>query len=170
MIFKTGNNKLFLIARNFLIYFFIIFFSAFSAVPIKFFSNVSVFPNIPSILIFIFLIIKQENINYFAIFIFGLLFDIFNNLPIGITSITWLISSKFINFLRLHLYTPDNFIVTFRDFSIYAILNILIQWIIFSLLYRTAYPFCNFLIQFVLNLIFFAIFYHIFKKTERFFI
>ncbi len=170
MIFKNGNNKFFSMVRNFLLYFSIVFFSAFSAVPIKFFSIVTIFPNIASILIFFFLVIKQEDVQYFAIFIFGLLFDIFNNLPLGITSVTWLISSKFISFLRLHLYTPDNFIVTFRDFSIYAFLNMLIQWIVFSLLYRTAYPFSNSLMQFILNIVFFAILYKLLKKLERWFI
>ncbi len=167
--FKNKINKFSLMVRNFLLYFSIIFFLVFSAVQINFFSVIPIFPNIASMLIFFFLIMDQEDVQYFAIFIFGLLFDIFNNLPLGATSATWLVSSKFISFLRLHLYTPDNFVITFRDFTIYAFLNMLIQWMIISLLYKIPYPFSISLIQFVLNLGVFAILYKLLKKLERWF-
>ena len=166
MLFRAGNNKFFAMIKNFLLYFFIIFFSIFSAVPIKFFAKLTVFPNIASMIIFYFLIIKQENIKYFSIFIFGLLFDIFNALPLGITSLTWLITSKLISFLRTHLYTPDNFAATFRDFAIYTILNSLIQWIILGLMYKMVFPMSNTIIQIFLNIVFFAVLYRFFKRIE----
>lgn len=170
MLFRVGNNRFFAAIRNLVLYFLIIFFLVFSAVPIKFFAKLTIFPNIASMLIFYFLIIKQESIAYFSIFVFGLLFDVFNGLPLGITSLTWLVTSKLISFLRMHLYTPDNFVATFRDFVIYAILNALMQWIIFSLLYRTAFPFSNTMVQIVLNIVFFAILYRVFKRVEVWFV
>ena len=169
MLFKIGNNKLSAMIRNFLLYFFIILFSALSAVPIKFFSGTTLFPNIASILIFYFMIIDQENIQYFAIFIFGVLFDVFNNIPLGVTSLVWLVSAKFISFIRTHLYTPDVFVVTVRDFAIFDFLNALIQWMLFSLLYRTPYPISNSVIQFLLNIIFFGVIYRLLRKIDKWF-
>ncbi len=169
MLFRVGNNKFSVMIRNFLLYFFIIFFSALSAAPIKFFSGTTLFPNIASILIFYFMVIDQENIQYFAIFIFGILFDIFNNLPLGITSLIWLVSTKFISFIRAHLYTPDIFAVSVRDFAIFDFLNALLQWILFSLLYRTPYPILNSVVQFLLNIIFFGILYRFLKKVDKWF-
>ena len=107
------NNKTFRIfLENLCIYFSIIFFEIFFSVPIHFFSNVSVLPNISSILIFYFLIVSQDKVNYFLIFILGFLFDIFNLLPLGSTAFVWLISARIIIFLRKHLYTPDSFIIS----------------------------------------------------------
>lgn len=167
MLLKNKSNKLSILIRSFLLYFIIIFFIIFLSLPIKFFSSIVIFPNIASILIFYFLIIKAESVNYFAIFLLGILFDIFNGLPIGGTSLILLLSSKFIIFLRTHLYTPDNFIVNFRDFSIYEFINIVLQWITFSVIYRIPFPVSNLFIQLVLDLAFFAILYKLLKKIEE---
>ena len=166
----SSNNRFISTIKNFLLYFTIIFFSIFSSIPIKFFSFITIFPNIASVFVFYFIIVKMENINYFAVFILGLFFDIFNNLPIGITSFIWLITSRFISFLRMHLYTPDNFFATFRDFSIFTILNSILQWVIFSIVSRVAFPISNTIIQMLLNIVFFAILYKLLKKIERWFL
>ena len=148
-----------------MLYFIIIFFSAFASMPIKFFSIVSAFPNIPSILVFYFFIITKENIPYFSIFIFGIIFDVFNNFPLATTSLIWLITSKFISFLRQHFYTPDKFIFVLRDFTIFAFSNSLLQWLIFSIIHNFSYPICNSLYQFFLDILFFGLSYPIFKKV-----
>lgn len=167
MIFGNKNSKLSIVTRNLLMYLVIILFSVFSVTPVKFFSFLSILPNIGSILLFYFLIIKKDDVSYFAIFILGLFFDIFNSLPLGTTSLTWLISSKFISFLRTHLYTPDNFIAIFRDFSIFAFSNSLIHWMIMSITFRTPYPISNSIVQFILNIMFFAILYRPIRKAEK---
>lgn len=162
------NNKTFRIfLENLCIYFSIIFFEIFFSVPIHFFSNVSVLPNISSILIFTFLIVPQDKINYFLIFILGFLFDIFNLLPLGSTAFVWLISARIIIFLRKHLYTPDSFIISLRDFSLYTFINNILEWVLFSTIYRHVYPFSNFLIQILINIIFFALLYKLLKKIEE---
>ncbi len=165
--FKSRSNKIFTTIQNIALYFIIIFFSAFASMPIKFFSIVSIFPNIPSILVFYFFIINEDEIPYFSIFIFGIFFDIFNNFPLATTSLIWLITSKFINFLRHHFYTPDKFIFVLRDFSIFAFLNSLLQWLIFSILHNFSYPISNSLYQFFLDILFFSLTYFLFKKIEN---
>ena len=169
MLFKIGNNKFSAMIRKFLLYFFIIFFSAFSAIPIRFFSGMTLFPNIAAILIFYFMARDEEYLSYFAIFIFGFLFDIFNNIPLGLTSLVWLFSVKFISFVRMHLYTPDIFTVSLRDFAIFDFLNALLQWILFSLLYKVPYPPLNSVVQFFLNIIFFGLLYRILKRIYKWF-
>ena len=161
------NKKMLLFMENVFIYSLIIFFEIFSSVPIRFFNNFVILPNIASILIFIFLIIGVEEINYFALFVLGFLFDAFNLLPFGSTSLIWLISSKIVNILRTHLYTPDTLITNLRDFTIYTLISNLFGWILFSVIYRTAYPISVFILQIILNVIFFAVLYRIIKKLER---
>lgn len=164
--FKNRNNKIFTTIQNIALYFVIIFFCAFSSMPIKFFSMVSVFPNIPSVLIFYFFILNEDEIPYFSIFIFGIFFDIFNNFPLATTSLVWLISSKFVSFLRQHFYTPDKFIYVFRDFIIFAFANSLLQWLVFSIAHNFSYPIFNSIYQFFLDIIFFSLTYFLFKKVE----
>lgn len=162
------NNKTFKnLLENLCVYSSIVFFEIFSSVPIHFFNNISIFPNIPSILIFIFLIIPQDKVNYFLIFILGFLFDIFNLLPLGSTAFVWLISTKVIIFLRKHLYTPDSFSTAIRDFLLYTFINNILEWLLFSIIYKTIYPISNFFIQILLNIIFFAILYKLLKKIEE---
>lgn len=165
VIYKS-NNKLSTIKNNILLYFLIIVFLIFSSAPVRFFSNINTFPNIALILIFYFLIAKRENINYLSFFIFGLFFDIFNNSPLGSTSLILLISSKIIDFLRTHLYTPNNFITIFRDFIIFSFLNSFMQWAIFGIYYKTQYSITNSLWQFFINVLFFGILYKALKKLE----
>lgn len=162
------NNKTF---KNFLenlcIFFLIIFFEIFFSIPIHFFNDISILPNVASILIFYFLIVSQDKVNYFLIFILGFLFDIFNLLLLGSTAFVWLISAGIIIFLRKHLYTPDSFIISLRDFSLYTFINNILEWVLFSTIYRHLYPFSNFLIQTLVNIIFFAILYKLLKKIEE---
>lgn len=115
------------------------------------------------------MVLERKDLSYFAIFIFGLLFDIFNNIPLGFTSLMWLISVRFIKFIRTHLYTPDVFMVAFRDFVIFDLSNIIIEWILFSLFYKILYPALNLIIQFALDILFFGILYRLLEKTKKWF-
>lgn len=165
--FKSRRNQIFITIQNIFLYLVIIFFCIFTNIPIRVLSIVSCFPNIPSILIFYFFIINKEEIPYFSIFIFGILFDVFNNFPLGSTSLIWLITSKFISFLRQQFYKPDKFLFLFRDFAIFAFLNSLLQWLLFSILHRFSYPILNSLCQFILDITCFGLVYLVVKKIER---
>ncbi|HSQ97616.1 MAG TPA: hypothetical protein VLL98_02745 [Rickettsiales bacterium] len=165
--FKNRNNQIFITIQNIFLYFLVIFFSAFTSIPIKVLSVVSCFPNIPSILIFYFFIINKDEIPYFSIFIFGIFFDIFNGFPLASTSLIWLITSKFISFLRRQFYKPDKFIFLFRDFTIFAFLNSLLQWILFSIIHKFSYPLLNSLCQFIFDIACFGLVYLFIKNIEK---
>lgn len=162
-----GNKKFIILLENLCIYSLIIFFEIFSSIPIHFFNGITIMPNIASILIFFFLIISQEKINYFLLFILGFLFDTFNLLPLGSTALVWLIDSKIIVILRKHLYTPDSLVIDARDFAIYTILNDVFIWLIFSITFKNIYPISTFLFQIILNIVFFIILYKLLRKVEE---
>ena len=164
---KLGKNNFFSIMRFFLSYFLFIFFSAFSTMPIKFFYDIKIFPNLASMFVLYFFIINTQEVSYFSLFIFGLFFDIFNNFPLGTTSFVWLISAKFIVFLRQHFYKNDDFITIFRDFFIFTLINLILQWVLFSILYKIYYPILNSVLQFFLDLLLFAVLYKAFRKMEQ---
>lgn len=165
--FKNKTNKIYLGIQNVFLYIFVSFFCIFSSLPITFFSGFSIFPNISQILIFYFFVIK--NTSYFSIFIFGLIFDIFNNLILGTTSLIWLISAKFLLILRQHLYTPDKkTIFLFRDFIIFAFTNFVLQWFIYSILNRISYPLSISLYQLIIDTIFFIIIFIILRKIGKY--
>ena len=164
--FKNKTNKIYLGIQNIFLYIFVSFFCIFSSLPITFFSGFSIFPNISQILIFYFFVIK--NTSYFAIFVFGLMFDIFNNLILGTTSLIWLISAKLILFLRQNLYTPDKILFLFRDFIIFAFTNFILQWFIYSILNRISYPLSRMLYQLIIDIIFFIIIFIILIKTKKY--
>jgi hypothetical protein len=165
--FKKGNNRVFLVIQNVFLYFLVIFFSAFTSIPIKVFSIVPYFPNMPSILIFYFFMIDKEEVPYFSIFIFGIVFDIFNNFPLASTSLIWLVTIKFVSFLRQKFYKPDKFIFLLRDFTIFAFLNSVLRWLLFSIIHRFSYPFFDSMYQFCLDVICFSLTYFIIKKIEN---
>lgn len=162
-----GNKKFTIFIGNLCIYSLIIFFEIFSSIPIHYFNNITILPDISSILIFFFLIISKEKVNYFLLFILGFLFDTFNLLPLGSTALIWLITSKIIIFLRKHLYTPDSLVIDARDFSIYTILNNIFAWLLFSIIFKNIYPISTFLFQIILNIVFFVILYKLLRKVEE---
>ena len=59
--------------------------------------------------------------------------------------------------------------VAFRDFVIFDLSNIIIEWILFSLFYKILYPALNLIIQFALDILFFGILYRLLEKTKKWF-
>ena len=163
--FKNKTNKIYLGIQNTIWYLCVLFFCIFSSLPITFFSNFSIFPNIPQILVFYLFVIQKTS--YFSIFFFGLVFDIFNNLILGTTPLIWLISAKLILFLRQHLYTPDKLAYLIRDFIVFAFINFVLQWFIYSILNRTSYPLSISICQLLIDIIYFVAIFTILKKFDK---
>lgn len=145
--------------KTFFLFILMIFFIIFSSTPIKFFSSLTMFPNIAEILLFYFFIINRDEIPYFLIFLLGILFDVFNNMPLGITAFAWLISSRVITVLRVKFYTADSFFTLFRDFVIFSFLNFIVETFVLMIATRTIYSWYKPLFQFLLDAVFFALFY-----------
>ena len=171
MLSKVKNNNQFIvILKNILLYFLMIFFCIFSSLPIKFFNNDLIFPNILLILIFYFLIINTEEPKYFTMFVLGLLVDVFNNYPFGTTSFIYLINARFILFLRKLFYTPNTFIIILRDFTLFSFFVEISQLLLFSIIDKQFYPLDNSFFQYIINLVFFIIMYKVLEKTKWWFI
>jgi len=164
-----SNNKFSGIKNDILLYFLIVVFIIFGSIPLRFFTWIHIFPNIALSLIFYYMIIRNNEANYIILFLFGILFDVFNNCLLGTSALTLLLSAKLISVIRSHLYISDSFLTIFRDFVIFAFLNSIIQWFTLNMFDgNNNYPFLNSFWQFFINLITFAMLYKILKKSEDF--
>jgi hypothetical protein len=145
-----------------------LFFSILPSVPVEFFSGFTILPNIFSIIMYYYFVEKAEVPQYFMIFIFGIIFDTFNGMPIGYMSLTWLISVGLSDFIINKLYSVNIFSIYIRNYAIFDFINMIFSWTLISILYSVKYPFSRFLWQFIINIVFLPITIKVLLKFGNF--
>jgi len=162
------NNFLSFI-KNSLFYF--IFFSTclFNAIPLVRINSLALlFPSFCYMILFHFFILRNEvKIPYFIIFIFSLVVDFSSGFYLGFTALIWLLLLKIMFFIRVHLVTLENFMYTIRDYLCFVIISLFLKWSIISILDKTTYPFTPLLKNFLLDVIFYIIFYKFFNFLRK---
>ena len=135
------KDKIFWLIKYITIYSIFIVLTLLTKVPGKIFNFVRLFPNFN--IIFIFLIIfwvdnKHEyininiTINQNNFFIFGLIIDTISHLPLGLSSLSLLISNKITQQFRSYFLDDDNLFYFIRDLGIFLFFYLLIAWFLIS--------------------------------------
>ena len=143
------KDKIFWLIKYITIYSIFIVLTLLTKVPGKIFNFVRLFPNFN--IIFIFLIISWIDnehkyvetslvINQNNFFIFGLIVDTISHLPLGLSSLSLLVSNKITQQFRSYFLDDDNLFYFIRDLGIFLFFYLLIAWFLISFYQNNFYP------------------------------
>ena len=143
------KDKIFWLIKYITIYSIFIVLTLLTKVPGRIFNFVRLFPNFN--IIFIFLIISWIDnehkyvetslvINQNNFFIFGLIIDTISHLPLGLSSLSLLVSNKITQQFRSYFLDDDNLFYFIRDLGIFLFFYLLIAWFLISFYHNNFYP------------------------------
>lgn len=159
-------NKLFIFLKYLSIYFVFILLSLINKSQNNLYFIFDLLPNFE--IIFIFLVFFWNNshlsISKYNLFLFGIVIDTFNFLPLGLTSLTLLLVYKIMNWLRNYFMVENHFICFFRDNTLFLVLYFCLQWFIYSFYETNFFSFRLVFINVIKNIIFSNLLYLLHKK------
>lgn len=122
----------------------------------------SIIPNVPFFIIFYSFFISN-NISYFSVFVFCLIYDVLNILPIGITSMSVIISIRFIELMLskviLDVQKHTN-IIFLAFFILYSLIKLLLMVYFYDRYYVLS------IVYFLTNCLYFFIFNYIISNIH----
>lgn len=159
-------DKLFDLFKYIVIYFLFTLFLLLNKTQNNLYFVFDLLPNLDVVFIFFIFIWFEQNIQFskYNLFVFGLIIDTFNFLPLGLSSISLLFSYKIIKLLRNYFIVGDHFIYFLRDSSLFISMYLIIQWFIFSFYNNNFFPFGCIVFNIIKNIIFSNLLYLIYKK------
>ena len=162
---KIGNNNYSFFCKDLLVLFFIILFFSFNSSSYSPFIKLNLFSSVAYTLIYIFFILK-EKFSYLILFILGIFADIYMLSPIGLTSFSLLVVSKFFE-KYLKFIFKDNIFHHFFGCEIFILLCFLIKFLLITVIFRknNIYFFIkDYTIISIINIILFCLFL---KKKKK---
>ncbi len=159
-------SKLFNIFKYILIYFVFILLLLLNKTQNNLYFVFDLLPNLDTIFMFFIFIWLERKIQFskYNLFVFGLIIDTFNFLPLGLSSISLLFTYKMIELLRNYFIVDDHFIYFLRDSSLFASIYFITQWFIFSFYENNFFSFKFTFFNIIKNIIFSNLLYLIYKK------
>ncbi len=123
-------------------------------------------PNLDTIFTFFIFIWLEKKIQFskYNLFVFGLIIDTFNFLPLGLSSISLLFTYKIIELLRNYFIVDDHFIYFLRDSSLFSSVYFITQWFVFSFYESNFFSFKFTFYNIIKNIVFSNLLYLIYKK------
>ena len=165
------GNKIILFVKYVIIYSIFIILTLLNKLPIRIFNFIRLFPDLN--VIFIFLVInwlddefKWLKISEGNFFIFGLIIDITGHLPLGLTSLSLLLSNKIFQYFSIHLLSDKNLFYFVRDTSIFLLLYLLTTWFIISFYKSDFYPLKAIFASWLRDTLASYFVYFVYKKIE----
>ena len=162
-------DKLFVFLKYLVVYFVFILLSLINKSQNDLYFVFDLLPNFEIILIFLLFFWSSDRVILlkYNLFLFGIIIDTFNFLPLGLSSLSLLISYKIIYWLRNYFILENHFIYFFRDNTLFITVYFCLQWFIFSFYNTNFFPFQGVFINIVKNIIFSNLLYLIYKKLFR---
>lgn len=163
-----NTEKLFRIIKYLVIYSLFIFFTLFSKISCWLFEFFRFFSDLNLIIIFIVILWLEENkISKNNLFFFGLIIDTLGDTPLGLSSISLLISYKVTEILKSYMIKDQNLPYFIRDLSIYLILYSTSKWFIFSYYKNILFPIKPIIYIYIKNIICGIMIYFLCKKIIK---
>lgn len=152
-----------------LFYFLFLLLNILNKIPSVVFSFTNNFPNFELFSIFYFFLFSGNNSEsiYFHLFIFGIIIDIFNFIPLGASSLALILDFRIIFSLKKLFAKDNNFIYFLRDIVIFFINFFILQWFILSIYDNKFINITPIILLIIRNLVFFNIIYFIYLKVKK---
>ena len=124
------------------------------------------------VMIIYYFAVYQNNIfGSWILFLLGIWSDALNGLPIGITSLIYLIVVKLFNFIRQKQAIKENFASILQEFAIFISIILLLKWMLLSIYNKNFYNITSYIIQIIVSCIAYVLIHKIcdflFKKLSK---
>lgn len=167
------QNKINLFIKYIIIYSIFITLTLFTKMPGKIFNFIRLFPDFN--IIFIFLVISWIdddfefiNITQNNFFVFGLIIDTIEHLPLGVSSLALLLSNKIVQQFRMYFLNDNSLFYFVRDVSIFLFFYLLFAWFIISFYKSSFYPMSIILATWLKDILASYFIYFIYKKLKNY--
>lgn len=167
------GNKIILFAKYVVIYSIFIILTLFNKLPGRIFSFVRLFPDLN--VIFAFLVINwvDDEFEWVKVaegnfFIFGLIIDVIGHLPLGLSSLSLLLSNKIFQHFKMRFINDRDLFYFVRDVSIFLFFYLVIAWFVISFYKSDFYPLKIVLTSWLWDMLASYFIYFIYKKLENY--
>ncbi len=148
------QQKLFL--PQFIIHLIAILFVIFNISDIKIIGLSNVIPLFDLTAIFYFTVFRHV-FGIWFIFLLGVWGDALNGIPLGVTSLCYILIIKLFLLLNSKMMIRDNFRHIWRQFIVFCFLFLITKWLILSIFNGAFYSLFNLFVQFILSSILYVV-------------
>lgn len=165
----TNTGKLYNILKYLVIYFLFVLFILLNKSQNNLYFVINILPNFDILLIFFIFVWfdKKQIISKYNLFLFGLIIDTFNFLPLCLTSLTLLLVYKIVKFLKTYFIQENYTIYFIRDNVIFMLLYFILQWFFLSFYENNFFSFKYVFISIIKNIVYSILIYLLYKKLTK---
>lgn len=113
-------------------------------------SNVSL-PLFELMIIYYFTIYRQNIFGLWFIFLIGIWSDALTGLPLGITSLSYIVVTKIFIFIGQRRSAKEDFKAILQEFVIFVTIVLLFKWLLLSIYYKSFYNITPFVVQIIIS-------------------
>ncbi|MFT6332108.1 MAG: rod shape-determining protein MreD [Lentimonas sp.] len=137
------------------------------------FSNIKIdyiadyLPFFDIMIIFYFTILRPQVFSIWFLFILGVIADSITGIPLGITSLIYIIVVKLFNNLNQKLIIKENFIQLLIKFAIFSFATVFMKWLFLSIYFLQIYNIINPLIQLFITINLYVFMHKLFNLLDK---
>jgi len=149
------------------LYFLLILFTIFNISDIKILNLSNFTPLFDLMMIYYFTIHRANIFGFLFIALIGIWGDAINSIPLGISSLCYIILIKMFNIINQRMFLKESFNNVFRQFILFSLLFISLKWAILSLYFLNIYDFTMPLIRVIISILLYPAFHKIMNFLEK---
>jgi cell shape-determining protein MreD len=127
----------------------------------------NVMPLFDLMIIFYFTVYRVGILGFWFLFLLGIWSDALNVLPIGITSICYIVSVKVFNVVNERMAMKENFNQILKQFIAFSFVVLMMKWLFLSIYYSDFYNIISPLSQVVISSVFYVIAHKFFDYLNQ---
>jgi len=144
-----------------------VLFTIFNLTTINIFDGSNIIPLFDVMIIFYFAIYKEGVFGLWFLFLLGIWSDALSGFPLGITSLSYIISVKFFNAINSKMEIKESFQQIFKQFVAFAFTVLFLKWIFLSIYNSNFYNIISPIIQLIISMIFYVIMHKLFDYLNQ---
>lgn len=150
------------------IYVVFIFLSILGKTPNIFYNVFKILPDFDLLFLFILFFVKGFNHFYYIhLFLFGIILDVFEFSPIGVNSMSLLLTYKAYFVLKQFLFYEDKIFYFLRDSAIFFVLFYFLKWFLISFYNNQFLNIGYVLFMIIKNIAYMSLYYYIANKQSK---
>ena len=162
----SPEEKFSIIARYSILYFIVAIFFVLNSINLYVNNFSKVMPSFGIMIIFYFAVYKNV-MSYFALFFFGVFSDVLMGLPLGITSLSLLVSKKMFTRITPLLSINRNMYKITLHFIIFFVIFLVVKWLITGTYFQALYSIIPLIFELFISLLFHIVLYNFFEFLNR---
>ncbi|MES2676794.1 MAG: rod shape-determining protein MreD [Pseudomonadota bacterium] len=118
-------------------------------------------------IIYYFAVLRPQVFAVWFLFLLGLIGDSINGFPLGITSLSYILTVKLFNSLNQRILVKENFQQIFGQFIAFAFIILFLKWAMLSIYHFKNYNFVNPMIQLVITATLYVLLHKFFDYLDK---